>query len=181
MSQCGVGDDFQALHPGMPSSLTYDPQVCHRREERGRECGRSLRDQAYTNLKSVHIPLARTSHIAPPRYLELRNQAFGVPKGKNEMFLGKTQQCSVNLHCCHGVSICEKARVMYMKCYMQKGWCHVNHSLICSFFKTAKIDWGQDSEVPKFLSVKEFIVYSMDYGVELKAFEEGGYLNKFVH
>lgn len=62
-----------------------------------------------------------------------------------------------------------------------KGWCHVNHSLICLFFKTAKIDWGQDSEVPKLLSVKEFIVYSMGYGVELKAFEEGGYLNKFVH
>ena len=28
--------EFQAFLPGMPSSLTYDPQVCHKREERGR-------------------------------------------------------------------------------------------------------------------------------------------------
>ena len=61
---------------------------------------------------------------------------------------------------------------MYVKCYMQKDWHHVNHSLICYFLKTGKRDWGQDGEVPKSLLLKEFIVYSMDYRVEVKGFEE---------
>ena len=87
------------------------------------------------------------------------------------MFQGDTQRSSDNLHCC-GDSVCENSRAMYMEYYLQKDWDHVNHSLICQLFKTEKIDWGQDGEVPKLFPVKEFIVYSMGYRVEVKCFEE---------
>lgn len=43
------------------------------------------------------------------------------------------------------------------------------------------MDSSQDIKTLKLLPVKEVIIYSIGYGVQLNAFEEGSYLNKFVY